>query len=137
MCAARVLGAADEETTMAETMTTAATARAFTEAWTRGDSDAAGSYLADDVVFDGPLGHVEGKGPYLENLAGLRRSMGISGVRVAAAYGGDSQALIMYELDTDRFGGLLCAKLLTFRDGMIASDRLTFDSYVLRLEQGG
>jgi hypothetical protein len=124
MCAARVLGAADEETTMAETMTTAATARAFTEAWTRGDSD-------------GPLGHVEGKGPYLENLAGLRRSMGISGVRVAAAYGGDSQALIMYELDTDRFGGLLCAKLLTFRDGMIASDRLTFDSYVLRLEQGG
>jgi hypothetical protein len=137
MCAARVLGGADEETTMTEPMTTAAIAREFTEAWTRGDSDAAGGYLADDVVFDGPLGHVEGKGPYLESLAGLRRSMGVTGVRVVAAYGGDSQALIMYELDTHRFGVLLCAKLLTFREGKIASDRLTFDSYVLRLEQGG
>lgn len=122
---------------MADTMATAAIAREFTEAWTRGDSDAAGGYLADDVVFDGPLGHVEGKGPYLESLAGLRRSMGVTGVRVVAAYGGDSQALIMYELDTHRFGALLCAKLLTFREGKIALDRLTFDSYPLRKAQGG
>jgi hypothetical protein len=63
--------------------------------------------------------------------------MAVTGARVVAVFGDDAQALIMYELLTGRFGALTCAKLLTFRDGKIQSDRLTFDSYEVRKAQGG
>jgi len=117
---------------VAELETSAAIARAFTEAWTRQDMETAGGYLTDDVVFDGPLGHVEGKDDYVQSLSGLVRSLGISGVRVLAAFGDETQALLMYELITEKAGPLLCAKLLMLRDGKIAADRLTFDSYQVR-----
>jgi hypothetical protein len=107
-------------------------ARAFTESWTSHDLEAAARYLAEDVVFDGPLGHVSGKNAYLESLKSLTQALGVTGVRVVAAFGGDTQALIMYELITSNFGPLTCAKLLTVRDGAIQSDRLTFDSYAIR-----
>lgn len=122
---------------MNEHSTSAAIARAFTEAWTSGDMDTAGGYLGEDVVFDGPLGHVEGKAAYLESLNGLVQALAITGARVVAAFGDATQALIMYELLTGRFGALTCAKLLTIRDGKIQADRLTFDSYEIRKAQGG
>lgn len=121
---------------MTEHTTPVAVARAFTEAWTGGELDAAATYVAEDVVFDGPLGHVDGKNTYLESLRGLTTALAVTGARVVAAFGDDAQALIMYELLTDRFGALTCAKLLTVRDGKIASDRLTFDSYEVRKGQG-
>ncbi len=122
---------------MSERSTPAAVARAFTEAWTGHDMGAAASYLAEDVVFDGPLGHVEGKAAYLASLSGLARNLAVTGVQVVSAFGDETQALIMYELLTERFGALTCAKLLTFRDGKIRSDRLTFDSYPVRTAQRG
>ena len=117
---------------MAEQATSAEMARAFTEAWTSQDMETAGSYLTDDVVFDGPLGHADGKAEYLQGLSGLVRSLGVTGVRVLAAFGDETQALLMYELITEKVGPLTCAKLLTLRDGKIAADRLTFDSYQVR-----
>lgn len=122
---------------MTEHSTPVAIARAFTEAWTSRDMDTAASYLAEDVVFDGPLGHVSGKKAYVESLNGLAQAMAVTGMRVVAVFGNDTQALIMYELITGRFGTLTCAKLLTFRDGKIQTDRLTFDSYEVRKAQGG
>ncbi|HLZ22039.1 MAG TPA: nuclear transport factor 2 family protein [Ktedonobacterales bacterium] len=121
---------------MTEHATSVAVARAFTEAWTSHDLDTAGSYLTEDVVFDGPLGHVNGKKAYLESLNGLTQALGVNGARVVAVFGDDTQALIMYELITGRFGVLTCAKLLSMRDGKIQSDRLTFDSYEIRKAQG-
>ena len=121
---------------MAETSTPVAIARAFTEAWTSGDFDSAARYVAEDVVFDGPLGHTDGNAAYIAGLTGLSRLVGLSGVNILAVFGDDAQALIMYELVTERFGRLLCAKLLTFRDGKIERDRLTFDSYAVRRAQG-
>jgi ketosteroid isomerase-like protein len=119
-------------TSMTEEAAPVNVARAFTEAWTSGDMDTATGYVADDVVFDGPLGHVEGKTAYTESLKGLSRNLAVTGARVVAAFGDATQALIMYELLTDRFGALTCAKLLTVRDGKIQTDRLTFDSYPVR-----
>jgi SnoaL-like domain len=107
-------------------------ARAFTEAWTSRQMEVAAGYVADDVVFDGPLGHVDGKAAYVDSLERLARNLGVTGVRVLAAYGDGAQALIMYELLSERYGVLTCAKLLTFRDGTIKSDRLAFDSYPVR-----
>ena len=120
---------------MTDHSTSATIARAFTEAWTSRDMDTAGGYLTDDIVFDGPLGQVNGKQTYLESLNGLTQALGVTGARVVAAFGDEMQALIMYELITDKFGALTCAKLLTMRDSKIQSDRLTFDSYEIRKAQ--
>ena len=120
---------------MTEPTNLASIARAFTEAWTSGHFDTAAQYVTDDVVFDGPMGHTDGKVAYIEGLKGLSRFVGLTGVNVLAAFGDDTQALIMYELLTSNFGNLLCAKLLTFRDGEIARDRLTFDSNRVRQTQ--
>lgn len=122
---------------MTEQQASATIARAFTEAWTSGDLDTAARYVAEEVVFDGPLGHVEGKQAYLEGLKGLAQAVDLTGARVLAAFGDDSQALIMYDLITGRFGTLTCAKLLTIRDGMIQTDRLTFDAYEIKKARNG
>ncbi len=121
---------------MTEQMSPGALARAFTESWTSGDMETAARYVADDVVFDGPMGHTDGKQAYIEGLTGLARFVALTGARIVAAFGDDTQALIMYELLTQNFGALTCAKHFTFQDGKIARDRLTFDSYKVRQPQG-
>ncbi len=121
--------------TLPTASTAAAIARAFTEAWTSGDMETAARYVADDVVFDGPLGHTDGKPAYLEGLTRIGEAVALRGVSVLAAYGEDTQALIMYDLLSDRFGPMTCAKLFTVHDGKIVRDRLTFDSYAIRTAQ--
>ena len=121
---------------MAEQLTPVAIVRAFTQAWTSHDMDTAAGYIADDVVFDGPLGHTDGKQAYIEGLNGIAQAVALTGAKIIAAFGDDTQALIMYELLTERFGAVTCAKLFTIRDGKIQTDRLTFDSSPIRKPQG-
>lgn len=109
--------------------TTADLARAFTEAWARHDMDTAAGYLADDVVFDGPIQHTSGKEAYVTALTTFLRV--VTGVKILAAFGDDQQALIMYDLRT-ALGTLTSAELLTFRNGKIVADRLTFDTFPIR-----
>ncbi|ESY70563.1 MULTISPECIES: nuclear transport factor 2 family protein [Mesorhizobium] len=101
-------------------------ATAFTTAWTSHDLEKAASYVAEDVVFDGPMQKSTGKEPYLKGLTKL--SQDVTGVRMIAAFGDDRQALLMYDLMTKSSGALSCAKHLTVSDGKIHSDKLTFDS---------
>jgi SnoaL-like domain len=108
-------------------------ARAFTEAWTSHDMEAAAGYLADDVRFDGPSGHSDGKEAYVNALGNFARI--VTGVKILAAFGDDTQALIMYDVITGPFGTLTTADLLTFRDGKIAADVLTFDTFPMRSAQ--
>ncbi|HKS71098.1 MAG TPA: nuclear transport factor 2 family protein [Ktedonobacterales bacterium] len=115
---------------MTEQPTTAAIARTFTETWTRHDMDATAGYLAEDVTFEGPVGHSVGKQAYVEGLSKFAQL--VSGVKILAALGDDTQALIMYELATPKFGTLTCAEWLTFRDGKIAADRFTYDTFPVR-----
>jgi len=105
-------------------------AKAFTKAWTSGDLDAAASYVADDVVFDGPLQKSTGAKPYLDGLTKLARD--VTGVSMIAEFGNDSEALLMYDLQTGPWGRLTCAKHLRVRDGKITRDQLTFDSFKIR-----
>lgn len=105
-------------------------ALAFTKAWTSGDLDAAAKFIADDIVFDGPMQQSTGAEPYLKGLTGLARD--VTGVRVIAAFGDNEQALLMYDLATRSAGTLTCAKHLTIRDGKIRRDRLTFDTHPIR-----
>lgn len=110
--------------------TPAALARAFLEVWTSHDMEAAATYLADDVSFDSPTSHSDGKEAYMRGLSTFARV--VTGVRILAAFGDDTQALIMYDLATALFGSLISAELLTFRDGKIAADVLTFDTFPIR-----
>lgn len=115
---------------MTEQLTTATLARAFTQAWASHDMDTAAGYLAEDVTFDGPVGHSVGKQAYVEGLSKFAQL--VTGVKILAALGDDSQALIMYELATPKFGTLTSAELLTFHNGKIAADKLTFDTFPIR-----
>jgi hypothetical protein len=119
---------------MNQSSTPVALARAFTEAWTSHDLEMAATYLADDVTFDGPINHSTGKDAYLQGLAAFARS--VTGATILAALGDDTRALIMYDV-TGPFGTLTAAELLTFRDGKIHADRLTFDTYAVRQAAAG
>jgi SnoaL-like domain len=103
---------------------------AFTNAWTSQDMKTAAGYVADDVLFEGPLQHSTGAEPYLKGLTGLAR--GVVGFRMIAAFGDKDQAILMYDLITRPYGTLTCAKHLTIRDGKIRRDKLTFDRYQIR-----
>lgn len=105
-------------------------ALAFTKAWTSHDLDRAAQYLADEVIFDGPLQQSTGKTPYLEGLKKL--SEAVERVEILAAFGDDEKALLMYDLYTGPFGKLTCAKCLEIREGRIERDTLAFDSYRVR-----
>ena len=109
---------------MNERTAPAAVARAFTETWASHDMDATAGYLADDVTFEGPGGRSVGKEAYLQGLSGFAQS--VTGLNILAAHGDESEAVIVYEVTTAQPATLTCAELLTFRNGKIASDRLTF-----------
>jgi hypothetical protein len=116
--------------------TPVAIARAFTEAWASHDMDTASAYVAEDVVFDGPIaGHTVGAEAYTQGVVTFARA--VTGLTILAAFGDDTQALIMYEVTTSPFGALTCAELLTIRDGKIQADRLTFDTYKVRQAAAG
>jgi hypothetical protein len=104
-------------------------ARVFTSAWTSHGLDTAAAYLADDVIFDGPINHTIGKTAYVQGLAAFART--VTGASIVATFGDDSRALIMYDVSVP-FGILTCAELFTFRDGKIQADRLTFDTFNVR-----
>ncbi|HEV2460210.1 MAG TPA: nuclear transport factor 2 family protein [Ktedonobacterales bacterium] len=109
---------------MATETSPVAIARSFTQAWTSHDMETAASYLAADVVFDGPAGHSVGADAYLKGLQAFAST--VSGLKLLAALGDDTQALIMYEVTTPA-GTLTCAEHLTFTvGGTIQTDRLTF-----------
>ncbi len=106
-------------------------AQAFTQAWTRRDLAAAAEFVAEDVVFDGPLQQSTGKQPYMNGLT--RLSSEITGMMPIAAFGDADKALLMYDLSTAHHGVLTCAKCLTVdAQGRIIRDRLVFDSHRMR-----
>ena len=106
-------------------------ALAFTKAWSTHDLATAASYVADDIVFDGPLQQSTGAKAYFEGLAKLSEQ--VTGLLLIAAYGDADKALLMYDLSTTSFGTLSCAKCLTIsHDGKIQRDKLVLDSAKMR-----
>ena len=105
-------------------------ALAFTKAWTSHDLATAATYIADDIVFDGPLQQSTGAKVYFDGLAKL--SEGVTGILLIAAFGDADKALLMYDLSTTLYGTLSCAKCLTVTDGKIRRDKLVFDSHRMR-----
>jgi hypothetical protein len=101
-------------------------ALAFTEAWTHHNLQEAAKYVADDVVFDGPMQQSNGSKAYLDGLK--RLSGNVTEYTLVAAYGDQEGALLMYDLTMSSGVVLTCAKHLVIHAGKIHHDKLTFDS---------
>ncbi len=115
------------------TSTPAEIAVAFTAAWTSHDMAAARGYLAEGVVYDGPVNHVVGVRGYIDALE--RFASAVTGLEIIAVLGDEEQAMIMYEVSTGPFGTLTCGEHLTVQEGKIQTDRLAFDTYAIRTAQ--
>ncbi len=121
---------------MSEHSTPRDVAIAFTNAWTSHDMETAASYVAEGVEFDGPIaGHTTGIDAYMQGLNAFAPV--VTGMQIIAAFGDDTQALIMYDLTTAPFGTLRTAELLTVKDGKIQEDKVTFDTYKIRQATAG
>lgn len=107
-------------------MTTPSTPRdiamTFTQAWAHQDFNRAATFLADDVDFTGPSGHVTGKQEYMTALHPF--AVDVTGINFICALGDDEQAVLVYEATTTRQGTGTFAEWLVIRDGKIVSDRL-------------
>ena len=101
------------------------TALAYFQAWTSHDLDKAMSYIADDIVCDGPAGRLEGADAY-------RGFMGpfvhiLTGSELIAAFGDGQTALIMYDTETVPVKSAPAAEWVTVTDGKITYSRFVFD----------
>ena len=88
-----------------------ARARAHLEAWTNHDLDAARRNLATDVQFYSPASHLVGIDEYMDAPRGLVQfaAQVVPGsLRILAAIGDETNALIMYQVDTE--GGPIGSK---------------------------
>ena len=106
---------------------------AFTRAWTSHDMAAAAQYVADDVVFEGPMTQTTGAQAYIEALS--RFAQAVTGLRMIAALGDDEGAMIMYEVETGQAGVLRAGEHFVVRDSRIHRDMLVFDTHKVRQAQ--
>lgn len=100
-------------------------ALAYYEAWTSKDMDAAMAFVADDIVCEAPAGRITGAAAYrafMGPFAGRLLSASL-----IAAYGDETQALIMYDTATPQVASGPAAECLTVRDGRIVHSRFIFD----------
>jgi SnoaL-like domain len=115
---------------MAERHTPRDIAIAFTEAWTSRDMQAAARYVAEDVVFEGPLTTAAGITDFIDGLNRFARA--VTGLEMLAAAGDEARAVIMYDLATEQFGTLRAAEDLVISNGLIVRDTLVFDTAQLQ-----
>ena len=107
---------------------------AFTEAWTSHDMTTAAGYVAEDVVFEGPMTQSAGIDPFMDGLGRFADS--VTGLEVLTALGTDERAMIMYDLTTGPLGMLRAAEELVISEGKITRDTLVFDTHKVRSAQG-
>jgi SnoaL-like domain len=94
------------------------------------DMATAATYLADDVVFEGPLTRFTAAEPYLEAMGEFAKA--VIAVDIVATIGDDERAMIVYEMRTRPFGTLRAMEYFTVRDGRIRTDTLVFDTHKVR-----
>lgn len=109
-------------------------ARAYHQAWTSGDMDAALSHVADDVVFDTPAGQLVGADALSAFMGPFAASLTSS--RLLAAHGSEDQALLLYDTHNPGVPSAPAAELYEVRDGRITRGRIVFDRLPFALARG-
>lgn len=104
----------------------AAIACTYVEAIARKDIDAILEITAEDIACASPIGKLSGAQAFRGFHEGFARM--IKGLTILAVYGGDDQAVVIYEADTHPVANALTVELLTISAGKIASTDVIYDS---------
>jgi hypothetical protein len=104
-----------------------AVATAFLDAWTRQDFDAAGRYLADDLVFDGPIAHYRSAGEFLDGSRRFAARLR-PGWSPVAAFGDDEHALLLYDLFLVSGDTMRVADHYVVSDGKVHAEQILWDT---------
>lgn len=107
------------------TRTPAETMTAYFEGWRRRDAESLRDVLADDVVFDGPMGHVEGVDDNVTSLHGLLSI--VTDVTVRHVFVDGPDVCTVYDLHTTEADPILTVNWSHVVDGRVTSINAVFD----------
>lgn len=107
------------------TSTALAAAQAYYNAWTAKDFDRAMTYVADDIVCDGPAGRLTGAAEFRAFMEPFTRI--VTRTELLAAFGDEDTAVLVYDTDTVPVSGAPGAEWITVRAGKIVHIRIIFD----------
>jgi ketosteroid isomerase-like protein len=109
---------------------TAATIRAYYDAWTAKDFDQAISLLAGRLMVEVPVNVY----PTTESFAAALKSFGsmTANADLLAAMSADSEGMLLYDMDVQGLGTLRVAEHFTVEDGKITRIRQIHDTAALR-----
>jgi ketosteroid isomerase-like protein len=100
-------------------------AATYFSSWQAKDFETFRSLLADDVVFDGPLGHVEGADACTESLQRLAQI--VTDIVIQHRFADGPDVLTWYDLHTSVAPPCPTANWSHVEDGKITRIRVTFD----------
>jgi hypothetical protein len=100
-------------------------ALAYYGAWTSQDFEQAMTFVADDIVCDGPAGRVEGAEAFRGFMGPFSQILIKSDL--IAQFGDKTTAVLMYETSTRPVAFAPGAECLTVADGKITHIRIVFD----------
>ena len=111
---------------------TRAIIEAYHQAWTGPDVASAGQYIAEDFVTRAPVGSYDTREEYLAGLANFRDSF-VTGVDMIAAFYGDDDAMLLYDVQTNTpAGSIRTAEYFRLSGDKITSTTLVFDATAWR-----
>jgi hypothetical protein len=105
-------------------------ATTFVHTLASGDMTMARSYVADDVVFEGPMSGFTDADSYIDAMGQFAEA--VTGVSIVATLGDDERAMLMYEMHTAPFGTLRAMEYFVVLDSKIIEDTLVFDTHDVR-----
>jgi SnoaL-like domain/Activator of Hsp90 ATPase homolog 1-like protein len=105
-------------------------ARAYHDAWTRGDFERATALLADELAVEVPINEYPTKESFAAAVAGFG-SMARR-VELLSELGEGHQAMLLYDMEVEGLGHLRVAEHFTVRDGSIARIRQIHDTEPIR-----
>jgi len=103
-------------------------ATAFLNAWTGGDLAKAGSYLAEDLVFNGPIAHYTSAADFLAGSKAFVKVIQPNWSKIAA-FGDENSALLLYDLFMLSGAAMRIADYYTVSDGKIQTETILWDTY--------
>ncbi|GIG65283.1 nuclear transport factor 2 family protein [Phytomonospora endophytica] len=110
------------------------TALAYHHAWTGGDFEDAMAFIADDIVCLGPAGRVEGAAAFRDFMGPFSKIA--TKVELRAAFGDDTNAVVVYDTDTVPVKDAPGAEWVTVEDGRITRMRIIFDRLPFEAARG-
>ncbi len=111
--------------TAPSTRTAAETMDAYFRAWRVRDAESLRDVLADDVVFDGPMGHLEGLEDNIASLHGLLSI--VADVEVLKVFVDGPDVATVYRLHTSAAEPMTTLNWSHVVDGRVTAIRAVFD----------